>query len=282
MNKPIGTNADGRARYQKIVRDHRKAAGLCRDCGGEAVPNRTLCGKHLEAARDRAKRRRAARIMQGVCERCGRIPQPGRKLCGRHIADQNARARRSAAKRRVVQLNKGQCVLCDAPLASGDTSYCGQCRESRTSSDVRKRALRARRRLCAKCGGDPPVSGRRWCTVCCEEKRAYRRVKHRREARRRREREIRRIVIDRYGGRCACCAESVFDALVIDHVRGGGTNDRKRNGNIYRRLFKTTRKQCGFRVLCHTCNHIAHLHGGRCACQDEATRPDVMGTKNKP
>ena len=282
MNKPIGTSADGRARYQKIVRDHLKAVGLCRDCGGEAVPNRTLCREHLEAARDRAKRRRAARTMQGMCERCDRLPRSGRRLCEQHIADQNARARRSASKRRIARLNKGQCVLCDGTLAAGDTSYCGKCRRSRTGADVRKRALRARRGLCAKCGGDPPVAGARWCASCCEEKRAYRRAKHRREARRRREREIRRVVINRYGGRCACCGESAIDALVIDHVRGGGTSDRKRNGNIYRRLFKAARRQGGFRVLCHTCNHIAHVHGRRCTCQDDATRRDVMGTKKKP
>ena len=279
MKEPIENGAADRARYQKIVRDHRKAVGLCHDCGGGAAPNRTLCRKHLEAAQDRAKRRRAARIILGVCERCGRFPLPGRRLCGQHIADQTARARRSSTKRRVARLNEGQCVLCDGALASGDTSYCGKCRRSRTDADVRKRALRARRGRCTKCGGGSPVAGRRWCASCCAEKRAYRRAKHRRETRRRREREIRRVVINRYGGRCACCGESAFDALVIDHVRGGGNNDRKRNGNIYRRLFRVARRQRGFRVLCHTCNHIARPHGGRCACQDDATRQDVMGTE---
>lgn len=69
-----------------------------------------------------------------------------------------------------------------------------------------------------------------------------------------RDRDLRLRCINHYGGRCACCGESRFEFLSIDHINGGGNQHRKLIGNkVWRWLIKNDFPQ-GFRVLCHNCN----------------------------
>jgi len=58
-----------------------------------------------------------------------------------------------------------------------------------------------------------------------------------------------------YGGICACCGESRFAFLTIDHIDGGGTKHRQNftsNQAFYRWLLDERRD--GFQVLCYNCN----------------------------
>lgn len=67
---------------------------------------------------------------------------------------------------------------------------------------------------------------------------------------------LRLEVLRSYGGqdpRCQCCGESHLEFLEIDHINGGGRQDRKKNDNIYHRL-KRAGFPPGFRVLCSNCN----------------------------
>ena len=68
---------------------------------------------------------------------------------------------------------------------------------------------------------------------------------------------IKRTVIDRYGGRCACCGEHRIGFLCIDHI--GHVN----GGSIYRWLHKQ-KYPSGFRVLCHNCNMALSICKGVC------------------
>lgn len=73
-----------------------------------------------------------------------------------------------------------------------------------------------------------------------------------------------KIVLERYGGipvKCACCGETEYDFLCLDHVNGGGNKHRiemlgKKNVSsreFYRRM-KNLPKLVGFQVLCYNCN----------------------------
>lgn len=58
--------------------------------------------------------------------------------------------------------------------------------------------------------------------------------------------------------RCACCNESIYDFLTIDHVNGGGNKHRKSLGLIssnsfFRWLIKNNFPG-GYIVLCYNCN----------------------------
>ena len=70
-------------------------------------------------------------------------------------------------------------------------------------------------------------------------------------------REIRRTVIEHYGGVCACCKESKLEFLVIDHIAGGGSQHRKESGLFGDRFYRFLIRNgfpVGYRVLCQNCN----------------------------
>ena len=75
--------------------------------------------------------------------------------------------------------------------------------------------------------------------------------------------QVRQEVITRLGGCCACCGESRFEFLAIDHIFGGGNQHRQIVGSgphIARWLKKHAYPE-GFQVLCHNCNHAKAERG---------------------
>lgn len=77
-------------------------------------------------------------------------------------------------------------------------------------------------------------------------------------------RSRRQQVLDHYGNKCACCGESRFEFLSMDHISGGGTADRRKSGLrgnaiigwIIRNNYPDT-----FRILCHNCNQAIGFYG---------------------
>lgn len=69
---------------------------------------------------------------------------------------------------------------------------------------------------------------------------------------------LRKIVLEYYGGnppKCACCGESNYEFLVIDHINGGGTKHiNEFHGTItyYTSILKTLPDN--LQVLCANCN----------------------------
>jgi hypothetical protein len=101
--------------------------------------------------------------------------------------------------------------------------------------------------------------------VCklCEKKRAQRKYIERKELIREQQRiydlSCKQKVIEAYGGKCACCGESIIEFLTIDHINNNGAEDRKNNGNktggkLYRWLIKNNFPQGEYQVLCFNCN----------------------------
>lgn len=123
----------------------------------------------------------------------------------------------------------------------GRDSRCKECRRLRYSSDpeARSRNNEASRRYRARNRG--AILARL-------------REKHR---------ERRVSLLERYGGRCACCGEARTEFLAIDHVEGGGTRERNstKPHEYYRRLLRSPVPLPGYRVLCHNCNTSLGLYG---------------------
>ena len=69
-------------------------------------------------------------------------------------------------------------------------------------------------------------------------------------------RKLRSDVLSNYGGKCACCGESEFDFLQIDHVNGGGNVHRKTvsTRQIYQFLRKNGYPKDDYQLLCANCN----------------------------
>lgn len=94
-----------------------------------------------------------------------------------------------------------------------------------------------------------------------------------REHSRRRNREIRLIVLRHYSSYnpfCACCGEKEINFLTLEHMEGGGNKHRQliypngkgRSGPISGWIIKNN-FPAGFQVLCYNCN-CAKGHYGIC------------------
>ena len=81
-------------------------------------------------------------------------------------------------------------------------------------------------------------------------------------ANRERDQRYRRQVLHHYSDgklQCACCGESVYPFLTLDHVNGGGRKHKQRVGGNYWRSFITEGFPDGLRVLCMNCNFAIRL-----------------------
>lgn len=110
------------------------------------------------------------------------------------------------------------------------------------------------------CGLSPSRAGSVLCEGCCELEWG-RRVR------------IKKEVIDKYGGSCACCGELNVMFLSIDHIHGGGTKERTETrvmgGGLYKKL-RTRPVDPKYQVMCYNCNfargnreHCPHKYMGR-------------------
>ncbi|MBW2645112.1 MAG: hypothetical protein JRE23_02835 [Deltaproteobacteria bacterium] len=165
-------------------------------------------------------------------------------------------------------------------------------------------------KVCTKCGIEKPIddfySNQRKkdghhtiCKMCHTEdvrKRYHKKYKHDPEYKKRRDqyshdwhlknkeknnarvakdrRDKRMKCIEHYGGKCACCGESHYEFLAIDHINGGGRVHRASLGtkSFHRWLIKNNFPE-GFRVLCHNCNQSFGLYG---YCPHENLTPEEI------
>lgn len=120
---------------------------------------------------------------------------------------------------------------------------------------------RARERgLCPICCKREPPEGRKCCSVCTSHSAEWQK-RNRREVCER-NRKARNEILRAYGHKCACCGEVRREFLAIDHVAGGGAQERK---TIQGRQLLSKIKRLGFpdtyRLLCHNCNLARGFYG---------------------
>lgn len=87
--------------------------------------------------------------------------------------------------------------------------------------------------------------------------------------------KVRKTVLDHYGHKCACCGETTYEFLAIDHINNDGYAHRREifGGNSG----KGSKSMCvwliknnfppGFQLLCHNCNMAKGFYG---ACPHQA------------
>ena len=82
-------------------------------------------------------------------------------------------------------------------------------------------------------------------------------------------------MIQAYGGKCLCCGEEAPEFLTIDHIHGGGTEERKRikgGQTFYAHLKKHGWPKDRYRLLCANCNGSIGRHG---YCPHQSSAPDI-------
>ena len=94
-----------------------------------------------------------------------------------------------------------------------------------------------------------------YCISCTKERnKKYVRTDAKRANLRKRRDACRRRVIAKYGGVCTCCGEDEYAFLVMDHVDGGGTQDRGKSPHtVYARLDREPVSP-DYQVHCANCN----------------------------
>lgn len=87
--------------------------------------------------------------------------------------------------------------------------------------------------------------------------------------------KLKRLVMDAYGGHCACCGETELVFLTIDHINSNGAEHRREiaaergsrwlqaGAPTYRWLRDNSFPE-GFQVLCANCNCGRQWNGGVC------------------
>jgi hypothetical protein len=83
--------------------------------------------------------------------------------------------------------------------------------------------------------------------------------------------EKRRKVIEHYGNKCACCGETIYDFLTIDHKNNDGCIHRKKIGVgstvIINYIIKNNYPE-DIQILCWNCNFGKSRNGGICPHKD--------------
>ena len=71
-------------------------------------------------------------------------------------------------------------------------------------------------------------------------------------------------VLNRLGGKCMCCAESIPEFMNIDHINNNG-NIERRNGmsgrDIYNKVLRMENPELEYQLLCANCNLGKRLRG---------------------
>ena len=98
---------------------------------------------------------------------------------------------------------------------------------------------------------------------------------------------IKEMIIEHYGGKCACCGESCVGFLTVDHIYGDGAEHRRKifgrssGGSIMMRewIVKNNYPD-SIQLLCFNCNFgRARTEGNVCPHQKKS--PDGAGDKNE-
>lgn len=186
--------------------------GLCRACGEEPEPGRTLCARHLDYHVKLKRDLRARRQEAGACLDCGDVRDGEAKRCAPCRSKQQVRNNRYYSKRRTKQAAErrrsrdkraaevrrlraaGKCVRCTRD-AGRDRDLCLECHADVLLS---QQAQRAERRAAGLCGcGRKSRPDRATCRRCAARSKA-------------RAKRLRRV--RRQEGRCLGCSCKVLGA----------------------------------------------------------------------
>ncbi len=77
-------------------------------------------------------------------------------------------------------------------------------------------------------------------------------------------------LLESLGAKCACCGEDRWKFLAVDHINGGGAEERRatRGRRIHELLLKPGADLSKYRILCHNCN-LARGFYGRCPHEEK-------------
>lgn len=245
----------------KDTYNRRKKQGLCPNCGNVPSDGYVNCDDCRVLNSQKAKGWRNQKISDGLCAQCGKPNSRDTREC---VDCSKEKGVRSTARSQQRQAEK-TCTKC-GESRDGKSKWCAAHRKSRKTSELRWRQSRIANNQCVNCGFHLPEG---WVALSCEKCILLGRNKIE---------DRRRKVIANYGGKCACCGESRFYFLTLDHVNDNGAEERKQpsgQAKAWARLAKADAVSPDYQILCYNCN-CAKGHLGSCphTWDDPDVRPD--------
>jgi Fe-S cluster biogenesis protein NfuA len=146
---------------------------------------------------------------------------------------------------------KGLCPRCGKEPLPGKM-YCAVCSEKQTKIILNKYNERIKSRKCPVCGSGLQEGEIFRCQKCTNIHTNNTREKWQRE---------RRLVVAHYGGKCACCGESTYEFLEIDHINNDGAQHRKITGRHVTSWIIRNNYPTDLRLLCANCNRSIARYG---------------------
>jgi hypothetical protein len=132
--------------------------------------------------------------------------------------------------------------------------------------------------LCTKCSKSPALPNRKLCEPCTIKRRIYEQryaAKYPEKLRlktktyyeknptyntvhaQRYRQQWREQALTVYGGACVCCSETHLPYLEIDHVNGGGNQQRKViRGTAWYKFLATNPRSDDVQLLCGNCHNV--------------------------
>lgn len=133
-----------------------------------------------------------------------------------------------------------------------------------------KKAYSAEGKSCIVCFRDLNANNTRkadiaqanYICIYCRKARDKQRYVNKKEIIREQQREydlaVKNKVIEAYGGKCACCQETILEFLTISYVND---KDKKSGGKLYRWLIANDFPKENYQLLCFNCNNAKGFLG---------------------
>lgn len=259
----------------------------CRCGKANALDGKTKCARCLELARNYQKRKRDTNRIAGLCLNCGRPPQPGKTACV--VCEK--RATKSTMKRYNINKAAGKCSECGNELGSKSKFRCDRCYNEHIIKNKeywhrdRIIVLKHYGGKCICCGEDNlefleidhinnngaehrklvgrhmyqwiiknnyPTDLRILCAGCNYARFKFNICPHIKTPIITEERDIRRDLINYYGGKCICCGENHYEFLILKRID-------KKIKNI--KLIKNPSLIGKLIPMCYNCEKSNRLYG---------------------
>jgi hypothetical protein len=237
---------------------------LCKCCRRkEARPGLKECEECATKHNATNYEARKLRSSKGLCKYCS-TPSEGKRLCPKCAESKNS----SGRERRARLKKSDSCMNCGDLILYG-TIRCYECNKKHRAAEKQRKASLIAVGMCVRCCIEKSLPSRRWCAKCAADHNT--RCKQREFARK-------LAVFNAYGGpKCACCGETIFKFLTIDHINNDGAEHRRSLKNDKSKSSSGQRIYCwlkknnfppGFQVLCFNCNCGKSLNNGICPHKD--------------
>ncbi len=172
--------------------------------------------------------------------------------------------------------DKGLCSRCGGPRGAQARVICDTCatRDRKIAAACRRK--KSENGLCVQCS--VPISGLRrvLCETCRKKRRVWASSDYMHRWLHDKALQVKREVMEAYGGACSCCGENELVFLQIDHVNNDGNRHyykgKRMCGTALYAWLKREHYPDDFQVLCANCNSAKHINGGRCPHQELAVR----------